>query len=203
MDDFTKTKETIVQRYETMPPEIRDLFDLGLIERSTKEISETFVLTEEQRIALENQIVMVVLLFLPREGFESRIAETLSIDHSAADTIAGYLQNELFDLIDDVLEATDEQFRTNTQAATNENRVVEKVEPQPVLNEESTKSQPSQQEIPSASEQISPLRTMHGDAERIHGYGAYRSRMKEKYGAPSPKPADNKNLADLPQYKDE
>lgn len=62
--------------------------------------------------------------------------------------------------------------------------------------------EPPQPAAPDMS-QITPLRTMRSDADRIHGYGAYR----KKYPEPTDQGGDNdqrsRSLADLPQYRDE
>ena len=135
--------DLIKQRKELMPQEVRDLIEMNVVSDVVAEVRNNYGLTKRQAVLLENEIILVLMFFLPHKGLIDRITESLEINYSLAERISLYLQTEIFDLVEEYLLTVDKYF-----SGTNESAV-------------------------QTYEEVKPLRTMDDDAKNIHGYGAY------------------------------
>lgn len=185
MQDNNTQSNIILKHYETLPTEVRDLIDFNISDVVIDDISDEFHLTQQQRISLENQVLLVLLFFLPSQGFGGRIMETLDIDTTLSKNIAKVIQEKLFYLIADILEETDKQLLLQAHTENVHTREIEEVEPV-LLNDiidtsiktpEIPKTVTVSEEIKTEDfEKVTPIRTMETDAKRVHGYGAYRDK---------------------------
>lgn len=178
--------ETFIAAYTNAPLDVQKLIDSDAIPNFIENLIEQYRIEGSKKRILVSQLSDVVLSLITVEDFIERIEKESSISLE----IRSELQNAI------------KIFLSNPYEYKNSN-ASQTVSPQHIELGELPKAKEAVQLSSQDVETIPPLRTMQRDAERIHGYGAYRSRMKEKYGTPAPKPADNKNLADLPQYEDE
>lgn len=190
--DNQGTDQQILERYREMPEEIRDLFDMGIIDRAVTMVSQQYGLTEEQSILLGNQIALTVLLFLPKDDFDGRLVSALNIGPEKATGITTVIESEVFLLVDDLLEEANGRFLDRDVTS---EEIPPVASPEPEAATTPTESSPKPQE---STNVIEALRTMQSDANRIHGYGAYRRQAEQpKQNANGTRP-----LVSPPRYVD-
>ncbi len=158
-------EKIIEERYKTLPTEVKQLIDLKLPESVVEEVAHNHNLNEEQQIALENRLYLILFFFLPSSNITTQIEELLEVDRFRASLIAEYIEAEIFDLIDDLLEATNQKFLLNESAPETNSTTISAISPENL-------------------EKVSPFRTMEGDAKKIHGYGAFRGAEPAKDDQP-------------------
>lgn len=167
------------ERYNQLPPQITELFDYGTVGLSIDNITSEFNLTERQKEALLMETELVLYLFLPRLGFIERLQESLEIDQSLAEQVASEIENNIFFIVNDLLDFSDNQFKQESGTPT----TIPNAQPQTNNKTIITKStNPPASEIighaeESAGQNIKPLRTFAEDVQssRVHGYGAFHS----------------------------
>lgn len=197
MDD-TETTTLLKERYETLPTPIRELFDFDVIERFMAEISVQFNLSTHDQVQIENEIALTLLFFFPSYNISDRLLKAeLELEPSQIPLVVSSIQNELFFMVEDVLEATDERFRENQREI--ETKSVEPATGQASSDTEKQSSS-SQRQKDDLTTQLERLRTMQQDADRIHGYGAYRRKYQTPEGQTGQTGRDP--LANLPKYED-
>lgn len=220
-----KTIRLLQERLESVPSELSYIFSGQTLERFVENTRVIYSLSDVQAARLSDEIVLTVLLFEPLRDLGSNIERALAIPRTVADEITSSVRDELLtaEVAELIAELNAAQLANesgedipvdNDELTASEEPVVPASppappaaapEPPPVPD-----AAPAAAPVPQAPEphpetethEISPLRTMQGDAERIHGYGAYRARMKEKYGTPPPNPPGGQSLADRPTYRD-
>ena len=193
--NIENTDDVLRERYALLPDELTDLIEYMTVALVVEQISTTYDLTQIQSTLLENEILMVLLLFLPRESFKERIQDSLQIDASLAATIGDEIEKEIFSLVNGILTAANKGFVSDTQIEPAPLQESEVPTPTAMKDPEPTAIAPE----PDLSERISALRTMQGDAERIHGYGAYRRRNEPQSNQPQ---SSTQPLAAPPRYVD-
>lgn len=150
-------EKLIAERYLTLPSEVKELIDFGIVSKTLARITLDHTLNPEQKISLENRVYLILLFLFPSTALSEQVAEVTGVDGFRASIIANYLKTELFDLIEEILEVTDEKFLLKVEA--NASTVT-------TATETPTATTPI--------DNITPFRTMEMDAKKIHGYGAFR-----------------------------
>ncbi len=181
--EFTKVQQDIQQRFAELPEEIVDIILDGTLDVITFDIQQTHKLTNDQIRLLENEIILVLSFFAPREDFADNVAESLGIEHSLVEVIGAEVQTEIFELVEDIFEAveTEKVHREATEAtlATPEldpkKAELKKLADMFGKTPQTSTSQVVQTPLvaPVITDDVIPLHTMEGDIQKIHGYGAY------------------------------
>lgn len=197
MDD-TKTTKALSDRYQVLPTEVRELFEYGVIEQSVLEISRRFNLSEEDQLNLENQVALTFLFFFPSYSFTDRLLNSgLQVNASLIPSIAAAVHEELFVLTEDIFEATDERFISNPSTV---DASLTQASPQSSQNAPTIQTDITEPKTDS-SIPLERVRTMGADAERVHGYGAYRQvQQPQADSAQQPTARQRDPLASLPRY---
>lgn len=184
MDPLQAKAELDVQeRIKILPQEIIDLVTDGTLDAVALTLQEEYGLTETQKKLLENEIILVLAMFLNPSDFAQNVAESLEIDPTIAQAIEVEVKNEIFDLVDDIL-ASVISARREIQASLGDTTLLHTMEKKESLSKlADTFAQPKEERlenpaIQTLTENVEPLRTMEGDMNRVHGYGAYVE-MKE------------------------
>lgn len=145
-------RDEVLEHYRDVPEEIRGLIDNKVAAATVNEASVLFGLDAKQQSLLENEVLLVLLLLLPRDGLANRVQESLEIEEKQARELTDYLENNLFDLVDDILElAAGELFGPSKVAAME-------------LDSKDT---------------VPPIRTFESDMRGVHGYGAFAGNINE------------------------
>lgn len=114
IDYTTLQKKQLLERYKTLLPELKSLIDYGTVDLVLKELSEEFDFSNEQKILLENEILLIILLILPIAGLAERISDSLGLKPEKATYLANYCQSYLFDLEKELFLETEKQFAEKT-----------------------------------------------------------------------------------------
>lgn len=161
MDDLERENKILIERYKVLPEDLKEIIEFGLLDKVIATVRNDHHLNEDQAILLENHLMLILLLILPSYDITDKLKEILGVDEFRASLIANYLKTDLFDLVEDILEVTDEKFLLNNASST--------VAPNPVAS-----SEPATTIATPKIESLSQFRTMESDAKKIHGYGAFR-----------------------------
>ncbi len=124
--------EEFIERYQNLPPDIRELLDYGIVDKVIEEVAVENRFTKEQEDILRMEIELVLYMFLPRQGFINRIKESLEIETSIAEIITAYIDQELFSLVEPIMNFLDDQFTPGKEVvagATLEGSGIEEVLP--------------------------------------------------------------------------
>ena len=180
MYDISQQPLEMQERYKELPQQIIELFEYGTIGIVIDNISKEYGLDVDQVALLRMEIEMVLYLFMTREGFTERLQESLEVEQERARGIAQRVNDDLFAIVEPVLNFADEERRKNEEIATEINNEAVLVPPPAV-----TDSTPAVKQTPEASPEptvIKPLRTFAEDTglNRAHGYGAFRSAEKQE-----------------------
>lgn len=175
---LAKAELDIQERASIVPEELVDLITGGTVDATVSELVVEYGLTELQKKLLENEICLVLLLFLSPDSFGERLEESLEVGYEASQTIARRVNEEIFYLVDDILDSV-EQARKELGESKGIASLPQKME----RREDLTKladmlSLPRTQQEPAVpttadSSGVEPIRTMEADMNRVHGYGAY------------------------------
>ena len=178
-----KAELDIQERVKILPQEITDLILDGSLDAVVYDLQETYSLSKVQVKLLENEIILVLTLFLSPNSFVDNVEESLEIDRVTAEAIGVKVREELFSLIDDII-ASVENARKDIQTSIGDENLLSKMEKREELkNLAQTFAQPATTSIPTPPntnapttaetyiEKVEPIRTMEGDINRIHGYG--------------------------------
>ena len=202
MDPETQKMDALIaERISILPEEITEIFTLGILDDTLAKLGSSSNLSLVQKRILETEVSLVLLLFLPKTGFTERITEALEISHAEAESIASLIEEEIFFLVDDILEEVDASFNGNKMTSPRTPPTTETQTPtapaQPSISSTplttSTPEQPIAPQTPitqavaeqnvaekTAETVVKPLRTMAADVDSIHGYGAYRKMFPDQ-----------------------
>ncbi|MFM2381643.1 MAG: hypothetical protein RLZZ76_410 [Candidatus Parcubacteria bacterium] len=203
--EFTQAQEQLQTRFDELPREIMDVIVGGTLDAIVFELTEKYSLSEAQSTALENEIILVLSFFIERSSFIDNVSESLNVEHRIAEEIGKEVQTEIFELVEEYFEAVEGE-RNNSIDETTKQTIAQKTDQktdlQRLAEQFAQKSRLAQTTVQSAApteqsstpevvaqtpteetpiENVQPLRTMQGDINRIHGYGAYNE-MLEKEG---------------------
>ena len=197
---FTQAQQDVQARFDDLPEEIMDIIVGGTLEAVVAGIAELYSLTTEQSLALENEIILILSLFLSPATFVDNVQESLQIDRATAQAIGSEVSSEIFELVEDILTAVEKgrnalgSDKTKNAAIKTEEqktdlqRLAEQFAQKSLqaqttkvtseqIQERSTHTHSAPTEVPSESkdifEKVVSLRTMQGDINRVHGYGAH------------------------------
>lgn len=177
---LSKAKIDVLERVEILPKELVDLITEGTLDVVVFNVQEKYQLTPTQATLLENEIILVLTLFLSPNTFVQNVQESLEIDNDTAKAIGTEVHSEIFELVADIIDAV-EQGRKDNSLGKNQEDTIKTLEKKESLNKLLgilTKPSVSTSESPT-EENITPIRTMEGDINRIHGYGAYYKTIAE------------------------
>ena len=209
-----------LDRLAQMPPKITDLFDRGVVFSITDQITKSHDLAPWQQTLLENEVVLVLLQFLHKNGLSERLQEALEIDEATADAVASEIQNELLYLVDPILEETHRTLEkyenegmptTETDEATHIPVHEDTSLTVPVSIDQEIPSEappPSETVTEATSKQVETLRTMQNDMEKIYGYGSFRDQFPHAEGEPAVEGTSQEDilgkqtLAKTPRYEE-
>jgi len=183
---FAKAQLDVQERLEILPEELVELITNGSLDAVTLIAQKKYGLSEEQIRLLENEIILILALFLPKRDFIDNIKESLVIDDQTAFGISEMVQDSLFSLVDDILAAV-ETARKEAGIVLGKVDLSKKIERKEDLNKlAQTLSAPNPERLqPTNIETVEPIRTMEGDMNRVHGYGAYRAQQETQEGGAS------------------
>jgi uncharacterized coiled-coil protein SlyX len=89
-----ENKKIFEERLVSLPVEIQTALTDGTIEQLGASITETFPLSDSDRVKIENELVLVFMGFESLDGFSDRIQETTAIVDTVAQAIEESLQEQ-------------------------------------------------------------------------------------------------------------
>ncbi len=180
---FLQTQEDIQSRFDELPQELMDLIVGGTLDAVMFGINDVYKLTPEQATSLENEIILVLSLFVSPSEFVGNVQESLHVERSIADAIGKDVQSGVFDLVEDILTFAESAGTPvpETETVTIDAAAIKKQELSK-LAEQFAKPRAvemtAEEALEIGTENVIPLRTMQGDINRIHGYGAYNDALE-------------------------
>lgn len=171
-------------RYKELPPEITELFEYGTVDVAIEDCAKEFGLNESQQESLLMEIELVLYLFLPQQGTEERIKESLNIDETRAQGISNKLDKELFLIVKNILDFVNQQFEEDEEISVmNQDSTVEDKQTGNAQGNYMPTDSPNPVNTtkPTTNAHLQEMRTFAKDVERsrAHGYGAFRSSEQE------------------------
>lgn len=179
-----KAELDIQERVKILPQEIIDLIIGGPLDAVVSDLQKKYALSPLQTKLLENEIILVLALFLDPNTFVNNIQESLEVDRPTAEAIGAEVSSELFELVDDIIALVMNARREiqsadgdgNQLASTEKKNDLKRLaqtfaQPAPIP-QPPDKQKTATAEAKTYMEKVEPLRTMEGDINRIHGYGA-------------------------------
>lgn len=91
----SETKQRLLQKYETLPEDLQTLLISDNIKRSLDTIADANDLSEDQRMSLEAEVMLILLGMLPISGFVGSLSEQLDVDYTSAQEIALGVDQEI------------------------------------------------------------------------------------------------------------
>lgn len=178
---LAKAKLDVQERIQILPEELTDLITDGTLDVVTYGIQQKYRLTDTQKTLLENEIILVLTLFLSPDTFVQNVEESLEIKPEIAEAIGVEVTDQIFDLVLDIIE-TVENGRKDWALGKSPEETLKTLEKKESINKLiGSLSKPSTSPLETNPEEsIVPIRTMEGDISRIHGYGAYYETLKEQ-----------------------
>lgn len=182
---LTKAKVDVDERIEILPEELVTLATDGTVAATIFLLQEKYTLTEKQVTLLENEILLVLALFLSPQEFTQNVQDSLEVTQETAQAIADEVNEEIFSLVQDILDTVvkaRKELNTNLGTA-NLQAKLEKKDNLEQLTETFEKRDPQRLTDPNVQEytgNVEPIHTMEEDMGRIHGYGAYREKYKDQ-----------------------
>lgn len=182
---LTKAQIDIQERAAMVPEELVALITNGTLDAVVFDISREYGLTPEQERLLENEISLVLLLYIPVEDFAANVEESLEVGYEAAQGITNTVYAEIFELVDDILQ-TISQGRKEVAAQKGLATLPKKMERREDLTKlaETLSTPKTPDATPSAqivdADVVAPIRTMEQDMNRVHGYGAYVAQQEQE-----------------------
>lgn len=175
--------ETFLQAYTDAPSDIKSLVDSEAIANFVDALASKYEITPSDKRTLIAQVSDFVLSLISKDELAQRIIDENNVPSQNAEELSTDL----------------EQFLINPY------RTPEKKVEIPNRTDSEVKSDIPASEAPAAPQNgpsaIESLRTMQGDAERIHGYGAYRRKHPQDADAQKPESQAGTH-ADLPRYEE-
>lgn len=178
---LAKAKLDIQERLQILPEELVDLITDGTLDVVTFNLQQKYTLTDTQRTLLENEIILVLTLFLSPDTFVQNVQESLEIKTETAEAIGVEVTDQIFDLVADIIE-TVESGRKDWALGKSTEETLKTLEKKESINKLiGSLSKPATSPLETnLEESIVPIRTMEGDISRIHGYGAYYETLEEQ-----------------------
>ena len=188
---LTDSSQIIQDRANELPKSLVSVVTDDL-RRFVDIIQKDFDLTPQDTASLENEILLTLLAFEPLEELALNIKTHTTVSNKTADHISEKVNSELLrENFGILLELNNQQHNTDTSAKATSVSVNEPTSsagatvsevtppvPEHIKVQASPKSEQTQPVVPVSNSEpepiVQPLRTMEGDMERIHGYGAYR-----------------------------
>ena len=148
---------------------------------------------------------MTLLLFLDSESLSDRISMSLELPKEIATEISGIINESLFYTVSDILTEFDNKFSTTNQKADIPDIPNTAVAPEPTSAQSEIPAVTPPPEVPPETEleTVSPLRTMSGDIQKVHGYGALAQQHNDAEDEPVHSSSQTETLTDLPSYTEE
>lgn len=187
MNGIETLPQTMRKRLEALPSSIRELFVFDTVGVVISDVTKMFSLSDDQAEALRIEVGLVLCLFETRDDLGERIANNLQVDSERANAIKQYLDENLFIMVEEVLDFADDQWLEG-EIELLKNRTVETPTVLPPVDLEEIKEEPPTN--PESQPLVKPLRTFADDIDisRAHGYGAFRS------GENLPKPDEDETI---------
>lgn len=178
-----KVAQQVHERVQILPDSVVTLVTSGLVDDVVNELTLEYTLNDIQKQLLENEIALVLMLFLPERGFAERIQESLNIAPDVATRITQDVSEQLLYLVQEILIPVDENLWSRTE------QVEENQSPSfiPTIPKQRTTAPAlvPNMETDANNEQpvVQPVRTMEHDMDNVQGYGAYRKMFPDKEAA--------------------
>lgn len=180
--EFLQAQEDIQTRFDNLPQELMDLIVGGTLDAVVFGIEDTYKLTQEQVTSLENEIILVLSLFVSPSEFVDNVQESLGVERPIAEAIGKEVATEIFDPVDDILAFAEGKRSGDQTGEAQPQNIIDKKQELTRLAEQFARPRvatPSVEEVvENSAENVTPLRTMQGDMNRIHGYGAYNEALE-------------------------
>lgn len=182
---FTKAQVDFQERIEILPAELLALVTDGTLDAVVFRVSQKYALTEEQSRLLENEIILVLTLFFGTDTFVENVQESLGIDNETARGIHHDVSEDLFSLVQDIIDTVAKAKREiqTTLTGIDLGKRMEKRDDLTRLQEAFTQQTPLAPKTDTNEDTLSsvqPIRTMEQDMSKVHGYGAYREMEAEQ-----------------------
>lgn len=182
---FTKAQVDFQERIEILPAELLALVTDGTLDAVVFRVSQKYALTEEQSRLLENEIILVLTLFFGTDTFVENVQESLGIDNETARGIHHDVSEDLFSLVQDIIDTVAKAKREiqTTLTGIDLGKRMEKRDDLTRLQEAFTQQTPLAPKTDTNEDALSsvqPIRTMEQDMSKVHGYGAYREMEAEQ-----------------------
>lgn len=191
MYDTSHQPEAMQVRYKYLPPSIIELFEYQTVQFVIDETAKEFGLNDDKKAALLMEIELILFFFTTRVGFVERLRDSLEIDQRKATQIAAKIENDLFSIVDQILDAAEAEFESEEAGTpipeasqgevvpTPPNSPPEPTEPASLIVEpkpNTTVPPTPEQIVPPQIATVKPMRTFPDDfnAGRAHSYGAFR-----------------------------
>ncbi len=165
------TNEQRIERYRECPTNIQFIYSSEEISNLNVEIKKTYVLSDEQFVAFMDVSGDTILGFYHTKDLPRLLQQEVGVGADVAQRIV----SDLAPLFAPVLKREAElanpklaeikELHQTFQAAAGTGTVVPTEAPQ------SPVAEPGE---PASVHDVAPMRTMAGDMNRVHGYGAYR-----------------------------
>jgi len=188
MDNSLYTAKTLLlERAEILPPDLVSLISGGAIDIAMYNSQEEFHLDDTQTALLENETILTLLLFFPVTDFGKRIAQALQVTDVVAAKMSSFIHEELFTEVAELLalmSKTPDQQKSHEKKedlSALEKDLTQKNEvPVPQESDAAQADTPVPEDASSATTSVQAMRTMEGDMNRVHGYGAYRAEFPQE-----------------------
>ncbi len=172
------TREQRLQRYSESNEATQEAYSSPLSGELLMRAARTINLPDEQYQTFALLVGDFILGFYPLSLLETQLQTQLQLSSYQTSQLKAML-SVLFGKLQNATSISETITKSNKDDV--------------VSTEVSSIQQPSSQ----LSERLSALRTMQGDAERIHGYGAYRRRNEPTTNKPQ---SETKPLTSPPRY---
>ena len=174
MSNLETLPQTLKDRLELLPSSIRDLYTFDTVDVIISNAAKEFDLTEEQASLLKIEVDLIISLFESRDDLIDRLINEFGFEEVKAINIKQFLDDNLFIIIEQILEAADTERILNE--VENLNMVSEGMAS---TNTTFHTERPTITETLPSSETdvtVKPLRTFSQDVDisRAHSYGAFK-----------------------------
>lgn len=163
------------ERYDSLPQEIKELFEYDTIGVVLKNIALQFGLNKTQAKLLRMEVELVLYFFLPSDGLKERLQESLSIESERAGQIVDQLENDLFIIVKPGLELANKIFSGEEVEEVSLQAPDSLVTPLP-------KAAPNQPAAPASPQKTSQpgIRTYASDVAENRAHGSFRQPETEQ-----------------------
>jgi hypothetical protein len=142
-------KETIKERLNVLPPQLRVFILNENWRRDAEKIGKQFNFDEEKYALLENEIFLVLLCFEPRNDFKENIKRELEIDNNMAGWVDEDVEKNIFRKVADETKSMWQAMDTGSVEQTGASEKKEEIE-----TEEEPQENQTQDTVGQSFEQI-------------------------------------------------